>query len=73
MASCLRVYFAEVVCPILCNLPWWVELPVFRIPGPPPDPWWEIRGILSVLVEEKLQLSPVDPQLDLRNKVEALT
>ena len=73
MAACQRVYFAEVICPILCGLPWWVELPIFRIPGPPPDPWWEIRDLLSVLVKERLQLPEVDPQLVQRHKVEALT
>lgn len=73
MAACQRVYFAKVVCPILCRLPWWFELPIFRIPRPEPDPWWEIRDLVGLLVSERLQLPNVDPQLVQRKNVEALT
>lgn len=73
VGACTRMYFAEVVCPILCGLPWWVELPIFRIPGPQPDPWWEMRDLVTLLVQERLQLPEPDPQLAHRTKVEALT
>lgn len=72
-SACRRVYFAKVICPVLCRFAWWVELPIFRIPPPEPDPWWEIRDLVALLVQERLQGPQIDPQLAQRNQIEVLT
>jgi hypothetical protein len=73
MAACLRVSFADVICPILCRIPWWDEVRIILNPPPEPEPWWEIRDLVGLLIKERLQLPNPDPELVRKNHIEALT